>query len=540
MLRARFPTRDILGRVTLETRVIGAQTYQIGYQWDADGKRAAITYPSGRKVLFDRNVNGDINAVRTQPSGGSIGPLVTSITRTPFGPRSIVEFANGVREERTYDQDGRVVSLDVLQTPATYLMRRSFEYSDKRNLTAINDLLNAANNEDYTYTANGFLLAATGPWLGLSAGQDVYALGSDSNRLTGVSTNGTPSRSLTSDAAGNITEDTDLATSTTKKFAYNHPGQLSSVEVASTAVGVYKYDYLSRLVSRELPASSTTLHLVHDLDGNVIAEYSSAGTLLREYVWLEERPVAVVIPGTPPVTYSVHTDHLERPVMMTDASPASAWQASYLPYGEVASITGPASLDYRFPGQWFQLESGLHYNWHRHYDETTGRYVQPDPLGMPDGPSRWAYAANSPLMNIDPSGRYIPSWLFFDLPSIPKRLREPLFPDYCPVPDTFPSGPPLLNEQSSPDEDEDDYNPDFDDDKIHDDDQLEIPANATKDELLKKKSDLQKSIKQREREQEAWRGESRHRDDGHMNKIRKEREALSKINDRLRRNWGMR
>ncbi|TIX16112.1 MAG: hypothetical protein E5V41_14255, partial [Mesorhizobium sp.] len=35
--------------------------------------------------------------------------------------------------------------------------------------------------------------------------------------------------------------------------------------------------------------------------------------------------------------------------------------------------------------------SGLNYNWHRHYDPTTGRYLQPDPLGMPDGPSRWAY-----------------------------------------------------------------------------------------------------------------------------------------------------
>ena len=61
------------------------------------------------------------------------------------------------------------------------------------------------------------------------------------------------------------------------------------------------------------------------------------------------------------------------------------WQARYLPYGEVASVSGLASLDYRFPGQWLRLETGLLYNWHRHYDATTGRYVQPDPLGMSDG-----------------------------------------------------------------------------------------------------------------------------------------------------------
>ena len=42
-------------------------------------------------------------------------------------------------------------------------------------------------------------------------------------------------------------------------------------------------------------------------------------------------------------------------------------------------------MDIRFPGQWFQLETGLAYNWHRHYDATTGRYVQPDPLLSDDG-----------------------------------------------------------------------------------------------------------------------------------------------------------
>src|SRR5205814_542941 len=121
-------------------------------------------------------------------------------------------------------------------------------------------------------------------------------------------------------------------------------------------------------------------------------------------------------------TYFVHTDHFERPVMMTDAADAVVWQASYLPYGEVYSITGSASLDYRFPGQWFQLESGLNYNWHRHYDPTTGRYVQPDPLGMPDGPSRWAYAGNSPLMNVDPSGLYQSVFGFQQEPVYPGGL----------------------------------------------------------------------------------------------------------------------
>ncbi|SDR49115.1 RHS repeat-associated core domain-containing protein [Rhizobiales bacterium GAS113] len=89
---------------------------------------------------------------------------------------------------------------------------------------------------------------------------------------------------------------------------------------------------------------------------------------------------------------------------MTDASASSVWDAIYLPFGAVSSITGTASLDARLPGQWFQLETGLAYNWNRHYDATMGRYLTADPLGFVDGPSVYAYAKNSPAMVADPNG----------------------------------------------------------------------------------------------------------------------------------------
>jgi RHS repeat-associated protein len=68
------------------------------------------------------------------------------------------------------------------------------------------------------------------------------------------------------------------------------------------------------------------------------------------------------------------------------------------------ATTGTATQNLRFPGQYFLIEQGLAYNWHRFYDATTGRYTQPDPLGFPDGPSRYTYALNSPLMKTDPLG----------------------------------------------------------------------------------------------------------------------------------------
>jgi len=63
--------------------------------------------------------------------------------------------------------------------------------------------------------------------------------------------------------------------------------------------------------------------------------------------------------------------------------------------------------DLCFPGQWFQIETGLHYNWHRHYDPTIGRYTQPDPLGFVDGPSVYAYAKSNPGGGVDRDGRYV-------------------------------------------------------------------------------------------------------------------------------------
>ena len=117
----------------------------------------------------------------------------------------------------------------------------------------------------------------------------------------------------------------------------------------------------------------------------------------------------------------VHIDHLNRPVKMTDATGASVWSAVWLPFGGAYAITGAESNTARFPGQWFQLEAGLHYNWHRHYDPSLGRYTQPDPLGFVDGPSVYGYAGNAPEIFIDPTGQYSQDPLTtkkpFDIPS---------------------------------------------------------------------------------------------------------------------------
>jgi RHS repeat-associated protein len=58
----------------------------------------------------------------------------------------------------------------------------------------------------------------------------------------------------------------------------------------------------------------------------------------------------------------------------------------------------------RFPGQYFDAETGLNYNYQRDYDPATGRYVESDPIGLHSGINTFAYAGVSPLMLIDPLG----------------------------------------------------------------------------------------------------------------------------------------
>ncbi len=93
-------------------------------------------------------------------------------------------------------------------------------------------------------------------------------------------------------------------------------------------------------------------------------------------------PLAVVanVDTATPNLYFVHADHLDRPVTMIDSTAAIVWEAVYRPFCEVQSISGTASNNLRFPGQYFLTEDGLHYNWHRHYDPMLGRYIQPDPI----------------------------------------------------------------------------------------------------------------------------------------------------------------
>ena len=109
-------------------------------------------------------------------------------------------------------------------------------------------------------------------------------------------------------------------------------------------------------------------------------------------------------PSTVEGLYFVHNDHLGTPQVITDESQVIVWQAEYNPFGKASVIIQSITNNVRFPGQYYDQETGLHYNYYRYYDPTTGRYITSDPIGLRGGLNTYAYVGGNPLSYSDPSG----------------------------------------------------------------------------------------------------------------------------------------
>lgn len=103
--------------------------------------------------------------------------------------------------------------------------------------------------------------------------------------------------------------------------------------------------------------------------------------------------------------YYYHNDHLGTPLAMTNQAGQTVWAADYRPFGEAVIEAGATvTNNFRFPGQYYDEETGLHYNYNRYYDPATGRYISADPIGIEGGINLFAYVKNNPFITIDLDG----------------------------------------------------------------------------------------------------------------------------------------
>jgi RHS repeat-associated protein len=424
-------TYDAQGRLLTDIQRVsaatGANSAQISttvtYGYDAAGHTTSIVYPSGRKLVVSYTDGQPTAMSLAKDSTSTPVNLITGLAFEPFGGVSTWQWQlnSGTQSnDKAYDTSGRLIRYrlgntvrdlsydaadritgythyDALSAAAQTSLNQNFGYDANGQLTSVTT---ASASWTLNYDANGNRTSAT-----LNGVTSTYTPETTSNRLTSITN---PARSFGYDSAGNTTSDTGGYTAT-----YDASGRLATITKASVTT-TYSYNGLGQRVRKfsSTGAASTTL-FVYDQDGQLLGEYNSAGTPLREYVWLGSTPIAVFQPNgsNNPLVYYLHTDHLGTPRLVTDTANNIRWRWLAEPFGTTAPEDNPSSLgvftqNLRFPGQFADSESGLFYNYFRNYDSSTGRYTTSDPIGLDGGINTYAYVSNNPLSGIDPQGLF--------------------------------------------------------------------------------------------------------------------------------------
>ncbi len=169
-----------------------------------------------------------------------------------------------------------------------------------------------------------------------------------------------------------------------------------------------EYRQLAEQGGGNITTAQTTVFM-YDEQGQLVGEYDEAGTVKQETIWLGNLPVATHQNGQ---TYAVHTDHLGTPRVITDSSYVEVWRWDSDPFGTTAANEDPGgggstfAYNLRFPGQYYDAETGLHYNYFRDYAPSTGRYIESDLIGLLGGMNLYAYVNSNPILGVDPMGLF--------------------------------------------------------------------------------------------------------------------------------------
>ncbi|MCR4308239.1 MAG: RHS domain-containing protein, partial [Candidatus Berkelbacteria bacterium] len=291
--------------------------------------------------------------------------------------RPVFQFSGPRYKRHDYDPAGNLKSLTDINNTA-----QSFDYSPLNEITSASDTqAGSYGSLAYSYLPNGNRQNET-----RNGTATTYYYYDNTNRLYHAG----DSDWRLMDAAGNTTWSNALW-----GISYDGYGRLLS---SSKAQSSYGYNVFNQRTTKS--AGGATTSFLYGQQGELLYETNGAST--KAYVYFNGIPLARIDNNTD--IYYYHTDHLGTPQAMTNSGGATVWKASYEPFGKATVTTQTITNNLRFPGQYFDQETGLHYNWHRYYDPKIGRYISSDPIGLAGGLNTYTYALNNPLRYIDPFG----------------------------------------------------------------------------------------------------------------------------------------
>jgi RHS repeat-associated protein/uncharacterized repeat protein (TIGR02543 family) len=409
---------DHHGRITQQAQTTGTTAMAVSHVYNAAGRRQQTVTPSGQTLDYQWS-GGRFAAITVNGQ-----PLLSQIGYDPDGNINGWVWGNNQQSERFYDLTGRpvIVSLGVdanTQQPSS----RTYGYDTAGRLTDVLDDSNPQLNQRHGYDGldrltvserGEFQLSRTDYAYDLSGNRTEksqgntspysYSIDPSSNRL--YSQSGAQNVSYSYDPAGNLTSDGTVS------YTYNAAGRRIGATAANLNAG-YTYNALGQRVNKTV--NGTARLFFYDEQGHLTGEYDSTGHLLQEILWLGDLPVAVLKPATNPSAttpdlYYLHADHLGTPRKITRPSDNQVvWTWESEAFGASLPEQNPSGLgnfvfNLRFPGQYYDAETGLFYNGFRDYDPQTGRYSESDPVGLEGGINTYAYAKANPIKFIDPTG----------------------------------------------------------------------------------------------------------------------------------------
>ncbi|MFE4206957.1 putative T7SS-secreted protein [Streptomyces goshikiensis] len=397
-------TYDELGRRTTRTTPTGAVST---WTYDAVGSRTSLT-TSGRTIAFDYDAVG-------QEITRRIGDTVTLLSRYDHGGRLTTQHVTGAghsiqRRDYTYRADGNLIGLDDQLVGA-----KTFDLDSAGRVTAV---CAEGWTERYTYDEAGNQTTAS--WPSTHPGQDAVG----PREYTGTTITRAGRMHYEHDALGRVTLRRRARLSgrpDTWRYEWDAEDRLRTVTTPDGAVWLYAYDALGRRTSKQrLAADGATVleQVTFTWDGTTLCEQTTESPDLshsivltwdhkglqpltqRERLLDRETPQAVIDTRF----FTIITDLVGAPTELIDESGTLAWHTRTTLWGTTTwASTSTAYTPLRFPGQYFDPESGLHYNYFRHYDPETARYLSHDPLGLTPAPNPAAYVPN-PHTWVDPIG----------------------------------------------------------------------------------------------------------------------------------------
>lgn len=397
---------DQFSMITSRVSYIGGKWYTNSCQYDVRQACTGAKSTHGPQVSF---VYNEALLSEIDVDGGGKITITDWIDRYPtrivYPGGAVQEVAFGphknVLTNKLTDADGNVVFYNILQYDGFGRLTNinmeggvaSFEYDDLAQLTKENR--KDGSSITYMYDAMGNRLSD-----GISGGGQYDSR----DRLLQLG-----AASMTYDDHGNML--TRVTPGGTETFVWSLDNRLVSYTGTNGVVTVYEYNPLGQRVSKKVGNDPVTYY-VYGNEG-LTEEVDSNGNVVRSFAYWPD-----VAYGTTPlimkhggnIYYYVH-DFRGYPVVLLNTAGKVVWEGEYSAYGQCSVVIGQVEQPLRGSAQYFDRESGLHYNTARYYDPALGRYISPDPEGIHAGLNLYKYVENNPLAFADVYGTtpcYIP------------------------------------------------------------------------------------------------------------------------------------